>query len=1115
MERFFVNDANGIILRKYQQGRELKQLVVNGQVITAYGKGVDPNKPNNDKGQPNYVDQGEFGATFEAINNRNATGASRYTVREGDTLRMLAQGLWGDASQWYRIADANGLSSLGPDAELSVGMQISLPNNIGGLHNTSATYKPYEPGSVIGDTTPSLPAPPAKEACGGWGKVIMTIIAVVVAVVITYFTWNPEAGITAGNIIVGIGAAVAGSVVSQVVGLATGIIDEFDWKAVAIAAVSGAIGGGLGWTAPANSSWGTIAAYAAANAAVSNAVTQGVLVAVGLQEKFDWNGVAAAAIGGAAGSAAGSALSGTNLGNSLGKVGTAVVTGAASRVASSYAAARFSNDKISGKQLWMSAVEGGATSGINAYAGQLTNERDARARQARGEAPVTSNSIPRSTGFNWGNLGLLWDAGKSYFQQPSYGHWPDQTDAESVRLARSGDADQQGRANAPLSAAQQRAMQWGYGPLNAQAAAAVSGPRYASASGVQPEDPNGDYMAGGSTPTGLDNRSALNAANQAAEPGRYTSRRGVSYTVQAGDTYSGLSGNDLTKVGLWSTVNGKDLQKGQTIWLDEVDQFGGDAQAAFKKIGGNLYARDNARLAEAARQKFLFSDGRDTKDIRLSPEYQASMTRQLGQSYKPYAQTVRTSENINAAASPAVEMREQAVYTAMGDYAGTEMVPVDNRSVMSYRQQMSNVWHGLTDAPIGTVQQIVQNPRESLSYAWQGVVGEVKGVINGGPVMAVEAVKGWAYIGAAARDGYYSLTGAPPQNYLSRAIEAGSAYSGQILKYEGTSEQIGGFAGEIISPVAYGAVVREAAATYGAVRSAGAASEGLAVAQAERAALTAAPRLGSASVEARMGVAREGYAETGWSSARIESHMRGIDFTQDVTMTTLQPAQRLVQWQVPGNPVGNYFAPVGTTASELGISPVGRAASYFEAIQPQTALRSTAREIVDTWTTPGVAYRAQGGGTQYFVGDTAGFRVVVGGGAPAPFSRLSPGGGLQAHENAGGHLINKHVGKTEIDLQNRLAAEPHISGSSSFYNRTAAEDAVSQALDANTTKVADWLSGTAPRLRIDHTLADPVGISVARGATGAVDASSARVILLREPTMPTGYKILTGFPTLP
>lgn len=122
---------------------------------------------------------------------------------------------------------------------------------------------------------------------------------------------------------------------------------------------------------------------------------------------------------------------------------------------------------------------------------------------------------------------------------------------------------------------------------------------------------------------------------------------------------------------------------------------------------------------------------------------------------------------------------------------------------------------------------------------------------------------------------------------------------------------------------------------------------------------------------------------------------------------------------------------------------------------------------------------------------------------------------MSAHEDAGGHLLDKHVGKTELDLQNRLAAEPDISGSSSFHDRAAAEHAVSQTLDANQAKISDWLGGNKPRLRLDYTFTDPVGISVSRGATGAVDASSARVILVRDASMPTGYRILTGFPALP
>lgn len=131
------------------------------------------------------------------------------------------------------------------------------------------------------------------------------------------------------------------------------------------------------------------------------------------------------------------------------------------------------------------------------------------------------------------------------------------------------------------------------------------------------------------------------------------------------------------------------------------------------------------------------------------------------------------------------------------------------------------------------------------------------------------------------------------------------------------------------------------------------------------------------------------------------------------------------------------------------------------------------------------------------------------------FNRIVPGGGLQAHENANGHLLLKHVGQSEQELLKRLIAEPKISGSSSFYNRASAENAVSQVIDANQTRITNWLNGTGGRLALDHTLPDPAGISLTRGSADAVDVNSARVILVRDPSMPTGYKILTGFPKKP
>ena len=127
-------------------------------------------------------------------------------------------------------------------------------------------------------------------------------------------------------------------------------------------------------------------------------------------------------------------------------------------------------------------------------------------------------------------------------------------------------------------------------------------------------------------------------------------------------------------------------------------------------------------------------------------------------------------------------------------------------------------------------------------------------------------------------------------------------------------------------------------------------------------------------------------------------------------------------------------------------------------------------------------------------------------------SRLAPYGGLAAHEAAGGHTIARHIGKTDADLASRLAAEPRISGASSFTDRAIAESAIAQTIDANQAAINTWLSGSSPRLVVNHTLSGPVGRSLARGAARPIDALGVRLVLQRDPSLPTGYRIVTGFP---
>jgi len=119
------------------------------------------------------------------------------------------------------------------------------------------------------------------------------------------------------------------------------------------------------------------------------------------------------------------------------------------------------------------------------------------------------------------------------------------------------------------------------------------------------------------------------------------------------------------------------------------------------------------------------------------------------------------------------------------------------------------------------------------------------------------------------------------------------------------------------------------------------------------------------------------YLDQGWHPKRAASHVGGIDFSQPVDIFTLSRGQPLAQYQARGNGVGNYFAPVGTRAEQLGINPIGRDTLVYAPTERVQVLRSTAAEIVDTWLVPSVPYRAEGGGTQFFTNDPNKFRVII------------------------------------------------------------------------------------------------------------------------------------------
>jgi YD repeat-containing protein len=310
--RSFVTDQTGRILQKSQSGQNEYYFYANDKPLGATGAGG----------------AADFDFNYTPVSDQYpASTPSGYVAAAGDTLRSIAQQVYGDGGLWYLIADANGISS---DAQLKVGMDLKVPNRITNLHNAYDTFKPYEPGKIVGDTTPTLPNPPPPPPpkkkhglFGGFGKILMIIVAVVAAVFtagaalaalaptlgigLAGTTWGiGMAAITGGFAGTGLaGAAIAaaaiggavGSIASQLVGMATGDVEKFSWSQVALSAVGSGVTAGVA-TAGVGSSLFAKNATAAlmTNAAIGNAASQGVAIALGMQDKFNWRSVAATAI---------------------------------------------------------------------------------------------------------------------------------------------------------------------------------------------------------------------------------------------------------------------------------------------------------------------------------------------------------------------------------------------------------------------------------------------------------------------------------------------------------------------------------------------------------------------------------------------------------------------------------------------------------------------------------------------------------------------------------------------------------------------------------------------------------------------------------------------------
>ena len=129
--------------------------------------------------------------------------------------------------------------------------------------------------------------------------------------------------------------------------------------------------------------------------------------------------------------------------------------------------------------------------------------------------------------------------------------------------------------------------------------------------------------------------------------------------------------------------------------------------------------------------------------------------------------------------------------------------------------------------------------------------------------------------------------------------------------------------------------------------------------------------------------------------------------------------------------------------------------------------------------------------------------------APAASPKTYRSAFLHDNEASGGHVLAKHVGKTDQELIARLKAEPHLRKVSTFTDEATAEGVIKVAIAENQEMVRKWLkAGKDVDLDLLVDSPEAIGRLVSRGTSSSVDGKSAVVVLRRAAN---GYYVITAY----
>ena len=125
-----------------------------------------------------------------------------------------------------------------------------------------------------------------------------------------------------------------------------------------------------------------------------------------------------------------------------------------------------------------------------------------------------------------------------------------------------------------------------------------------------------------------------------------------------------------------------------------------------------------------------------------------------------------------------------------------------------------------------------------------------------------------------------------------------------------------------------------------------------------------------------------------------------------------------------------------------------------------------------------------------------------------------PSDWLQQQELVGGHTIERHVGKTDWQLVNRLKNDRRIAAASTYYNEATAATNIEAALRERATRLNNWFqeADRGAKLAIDYNAQQNIGRVATRPPSldNIHDSQKLRAVIKKQ--TPQECFLLTSFP---